>query len=160
MTIGPGTLPIRVSRVNDKRVDEETGERIRFSSKILPAYASLAEGDRRAADPVSAWADRGRFARRAQLNLAVYPSRWSASSRPRRNSSTSSRMPSASSWEIGPSDPCKHPLVRSVVPMLESARRPPPLVWWLGGRLGAAASDAAEIAQERESWSTLPSSPG
>ena len=39
VTIGPGTLPIRASRLNDKRVDEETGERIRFSSKILPAYA-------------------------------------------------------------------------------------------------------------------------
>jgi putative transposase len=25
--------------VNDKRVDEETGERQRFSSKILPVYA-------------------------------------------------------------------------------------------------------------------------
>jgi putative transposase len=39
LTVGSGTLPIRAPRVNDKRVDEETGERKRFSSKILPAYA-------------------------------------------------------------------------------------------------------------------------
>ena len=39
MTVGSGTVPIRAPRVNDKRVDEETGERKRFSSRILPAYA-------------------------------------------------------------------------------------------------------------------------
>src|SRR5512142_2455900 len=39
VTVGAGTVPIRAPRVNDKRVDEETGERKRFSSKILPAYA-------------------------------------------------------------------------------------------------------------------------
>jgi transposase-like protein len=39
VTIGSGTVPIRAPRVNDKRVDEETGERKRLSSKILPAYA-------------------------------------------------------------------------------------------------------------------------
>jgi transposase-like protein len=39
VTIGSGTVPVRAPRVNDKRVDEETGERQRFSSKILPAYA-------------------------------------------------------------------------------------------------------------------------
>ena len=39
MTVGSGTLAIRAPRVNDKRVDEETGERRRFSSRILPAYA-------------------------------------------------------------------------------------------------------------------------
>lgn len=32
-------MPIRAPRVNDKRDDKETGERERFSSKILPAYA-------------------------------------------------------------------------------------------------------------------------
>jgi putative transposase len=32
-------LPLRAPRVNDKRVDEESGERKRFSSRILPAYA-------------------------------------------------------------------------------------------------------------------------
>jgi putative transposase len=39
VTIGSGTLAIQAPRVNDKRVDEETGERERFGSKILPAYA-------------------------------------------------------------------------------------------------------------------------
>ena len=39
VTVGSGTVPIRAPRVNDKRADEETGERRRFSSKILPAYA-------------------------------------------------------------------------------------------------------------------------
>ena len=39
VTIGSGSLPIRTPRVNDKRIDEQTGERQRFSSKILPAYA-------------------------------------------------------------------------------------------------------------------------
>jgi putative transposase len=39
VTVGSGTVPVRTPRVNDKRVDEETGERRRFSSKILPAYA-------------------------------------------------------------------------------------------------------------------------
>jgi len=39
VTVGSGTVPIRTPRVNDKRIDEETGERKRFSSRILPAYA-------------------------------------------------------------------------------------------------------------------------
>jgi len=39
VTVGSGTIPIRAPRVNDKRIDEKTGERKRFSSKILPAYA-------------------------------------------------------------------------------------------------------------------------
>ena len=39
VTIGSGTVAIRAPRVNDKRVDEQTGERQKFSSKILPAYA-------------------------------------------------------------------------------------------------------------------------
>ena len=38
VTVGSGTVPLRAPRVNDKRF-EETGERMRFSSKILPAYA-------------------------------------------------------------------------------------------------------------------------
>ncbi len=38
VTVGSGTLGVRAPRVNDKRVDEE-GERQRFSSRILPAYA-------------------------------------------------------------------------------------------------------------------------
>jgi transposase-like protein len=39
VTVGSGTLALRAPRVNDKRVDEETGERKRFTSRILPAYA-------------------------------------------------------------------------------------------------------------------------
>jgi putative transposase len=39
VTVGSGTVPVRAPRLNDKRIDEETGERQRFSSKILPAYA-------------------------------------------------------------------------------------------------------------------------
>jgi putative transposase len=39
VTVGSGTVAIQAPRVNDKRVDEETGERKRFSSRILPAYA-------------------------------------------------------------------------------------------------------------------------
>src|SRR4051794_17341884 len=39
VTVGSGTVPVRAPRVNDKRVDELTGERQKFSSKILPAYA-------------------------------------------------------------------------------------------------------------------------
>ena len=39
LTVGSGTLPIHAPRVKDKRVEEETGERTRFSSKILPRYA-------------------------------------------------------------------------------------------------------------------------
>jgi putative transposase len=38
LTVGSGTMPIRAPRVNDKRVDE-AGERQKFSSRILPAYA-------------------------------------------------------------------------------------------------------------------------
>ena len=39
VTVGSGTIPIKAPRVHDKRVDEETGERQKFSSRILPAYA-------------------------------------------------------------------------------------------------------------------------
>ena len=34
-----GAVPVRAPRVNDKRVDEATGQRARFSSAILPAWA-------------------------------------------------------------------------------------------------------------------------
>ncbi|ADG76940.1 Mutator family transposase OS=Tsukamurella paurometabola (strain ATCC 8368 / DSM / CCUG 35730/ CIP 100753 / JCM 10117 / KCTC 9821 / NBRC 16120 / NCIMB 702349 / NCTC 13040) OX=521096 GN=Tpau_0294 PE=3 SV=1 [Tsukamurella paurometabola] len=34
-----GAVPVKAPRVNDKRVDEVTGERRRFSSSILPAWA-------------------------------------------------------------------------------------------------------------------------
>jgi putative transposase len=39
VTVGSGTVALRAPRVNDKRVCEETGERRRFSSGILPRYA-------------------------------------------------------------------------------------------------------------------------
>src|SRR4051812_45471206 len=39
VTVGSGTVAVRAPRVNDKRVDEDSGERKRFSSRILPAYA-------------------------------------------------------------------------------------------------------------------------
>ena len=39
LTVGSGTVGIRAPRVNDKRVEEESGERQKFGSKILPAYA-------------------------------------------------------------------------------------------------------------------------
>jgi len=39
LTVGSGTMRLRAPRVNDKHVDEQAGERERFSSKILPAYA-------------------------------------------------------------------------------------------------------------------------
>jgi len=39
LTVGSGTVAIRAPRVNDKRIDPQTGERQKFSSKILPAYA-------------------------------------------------------------------------------------------------------------------------
>ena len=34
-----GAVPVRAPRVNDKRIDEATGERRRFSSAILPAWS-------------------------------------------------------------------------------------------------------------------------
>ena len=39
LTVGSGTVALRAPRVDDRRVDRETGERKRFSSRILPAYA-------------------------------------------------------------------------------------------------------------------------
>src|SRR3954447_23229988 len=39
VTVGSGTVAIQAPRVNDRRVDAETGERQRFGSRILPAYA-------------------------------------------------------------------------------------------------------------------------
>jgi len=38
VTVGSGTIRVRSPRLNDKRIDEE-GERQKFSSRILPAYA-------------------------------------------------------------------------------------------------------------------------
>ena len=39
VTTAAGAVPVRAPRVNDKRTDEATGERTRFSSAILPAWA-------------------------------------------------------------------------------------------------------------------------
>jgi len=39
VTVGSGTVAIQAPRVNDRRIDRESGERRRFSSRILPAYA-------------------------------------------------------------------------------------------------------------------------
>jgi putative transposase len=39
VTTAAGAVPMRAPRVNDKRVDEATGERMRFSLAILPAWA-------------------------------------------------------------------------------------------------------------------------
>jgi putative transposase len=36
---GAGAVPVTAPRVNDKRIDAETGERQRFASAILPAWA-------------------------------------------------------------------------------------------------------------------------
>jgi putative transposase len=39
VTTAAGAIPVKAPRVNDKRIDEVTGERKRFSSAILPAWA-------------------------------------------------------------------------------------------------------------------------
>ena len=39
VTTSAGAVPVRAPRVNDKRTDETTGERRRFASAILPAWA-------------------------------------------------------------------------------------------------------------------------
>jgi putative transposase len=39
VTTAAGAIPVRAPRVNDKRVDGATGERKRFGSAILPAWA-------------------------------------------------------------------------------------------------------------------------
>jgi putative transposase len=47
VTTAAGAIPVRAPRVNDKRVDEATGERKRFGSAILPAWARKSRGSRR-----------------------------------------------------------------------------------------------------------------
>src|ERR687897_3042147 len=39
VTTAAGAVPVRQPRVNDKRLDEASGERRRFSSAILPAWS-------------------------------------------------------------------------------------------------------------------------
>src|SRR3954454_6713246 len=67
VTVGSGTVAVRAPRVNDKRVDPETGKRRRVQLED-PARvcAALAEGHRRAADLVFAWALDRRLRARAQ----------------------------------------------------------------------------------------------
>jgi len=47
VTTAAGAVPVRAPRVNDKRTDAETGERKRFSSAILPAWAGSPRRSRR-----------------------------------------------------------------------------------------------------------------
>ncbi len=39
VTTAAGAVPVRAPRVNDKRIDEQTGQRQRFASAILPAWS-------------------------------------------------------------------------------------------------------------------------
>ncbi len=39
VTTAAGAIPVRAPRVNDKRIDPDSGERARFASTILPAWA-------------------------------------------------------------------------------------------------------------------------
>jgi transposase-like protein len=39
LTVGSGTVRLRAPRVDDRRLDPGTGERLRFDSKIVPRYA-------------------------------------------------------------------------------------------------------------------------
>ena len=51
-----GAVTVTAPRVNDRRVDPDTGERVRFSSAILPAWARKSPTDGRgSAAVVSAW---------------------------------------------------------------------------------------------------------
>ena len=47
VTTAAGAMPVRAPRVNDKCVDEATGEGKRFGSAILPAWARSPRGSRR-----------------------------------------------------------------------------------------------------------------
>jgi putative transposase len=78
VTVGSGTLPVRAPRVNDKRVEEDTGERRRFSSKIM--YAA---GRRRSTEVLAILYLRGPgpFARRSRACSARTP----PACRPRRS---------------------------------------------------------------------------
>jgi hypothetical protein len=59
LTIGSGTIPIRAPRVNDKRVEKQTGERQKFSSRILPGLRRGGGRLGRAHGPLGAWGGRG-----------------------------------------------------------------------------------------------------
>jgi hypothetical protein len=56
-----GAVKVRQPRINDKRVDETTGERKRFASSILPAWARKSPHDKaipRRCRSASAWSTR------------------------------------------------------------------------------------------------------
>ena len=61
VTTSAGAVDVTAPRVNDKRVDPDTGERQRFSSSILPPWAQDPEGRRGVAAAVPARALVGRF---------------------------------------------------------------------------------------------------
>ena len=48
-----GAVPVRQPRVNDKRIDEATGRRKRFSSVIVPAWARKSPGVAEVPHPVA-----------------------------------------------------------------------------------------------------------
>jgi putative transposase len=51
-----GAIEVSAPRVDDRRIDEVTGERRRFRSALLPPWCRrFAEGDRGVATAVSAW---------------------------------------------------------------------------------------------------------
>ena len=57
VTTAAGAIPVRAPRVDDRRVDPETGERARFRSVILPPWCrKQPQGRRGAAAAVPAWA--------------------------------------------------------------------------------------------------------
>ena len=51
-----GAVEVTVPRVNDRRVDPDTGERARFASAILPPWCRKTEDHRGTAAAVPAWA--------------------------------------------------------------------------------------------------------
>jgi len=65
VTVGSGTVGLRAPRVDDRRVDEQTGERVRYSSQILPRYGRRSPSLRRAAGALPAGALDRRLSPRA-----------------------------------------------------------------------------------------------
>ena len=62
VTVGSGTVALQAPRINDKRIDEQTGERQKFSSTDLARVRTqVAEGQRRAAGALLARAVDGRL---------------------------------------------------------------------------------------------------
>ncbi len=61
VTTAAGVIEVKAPRINDKRINEATGERKRFSSAILPPWCrkspKISERDLSATDYVYVWAD-------------------------------------------------------------------------------------------------------